>query len=151
MTDGMFCAQYLSQYQEILSKMRLFGTRNCSKLGRSLYLTKCSPAHRAMQYKRKRYSKWEPTPVRCNFTIFKVYNIEIRSNLLPNNLCKLTDQLNVQRRTRAYCACSRCRRNLFSIPRLLETVRYRLKYCFKVLVNQLIKSSQLSTASCQCG
>ena len=38
MTDGMFCAQYLSQYQEILSKMRLFGTRNCSKLGRSLYL-----------------------------------------------------------------------------------------------------------------
>ena len=37
MTDGMFCAQYLSQYQEILSKMRLFGTRNCSKLGRSLY------------------------------------------------------------------------------------------------------------------
>ena len=39
MTDGMFCAQYLSQYQEILSKMRLFGTRNCSKLGRSLYLT----------------------------------------------------------------------------------------------------------------
>ena len=38
MTDGMFCAQYLSQYQEILSKMRLFGTRNCSKLGRSLYI-----------------------------------------------------------------------------------------------------------------
>ena len=37
MTDGMFCAQYPSQYQEILSKMRLLGTRNCSKLGRSLY------------------------------------------------------------------------------------------------------------------
>ena len=37
MTDGMFCAQCLSQYQEILSKTRLFGTRNCSKLGRSLY------------------------------------------------------------------------------------------------------------------
>ena len=30
MTDGMFCAQCLSQYQEILSKTRLFGTRNCS-------------------------------------------------------------------------------------------------------------------------
>ena len=43
MTDGMFCAQCLSQYQEILSKTRLFGTRNCSKLGRSLYpdYTKC--------------------------------------------------------------------------------------------------------------
>ena len=41
MTDGMFCAQCLSQYQEILSKTRLFGTRNCSKLGRSLY----SPVH----------------------------------------------------------------------------------------------------------
>ena len=38
MTDGMFCAQCLSQYQEILSKTRLFGTRNCSKLGRSLYM-----------------------------------------------------------------------------------------------------------------
>ena len=37
-TDGMFCAQCLSQYQEILSKTRLFGTRNCSKLGRSLYI-----------------------------------------------------------------------------------------------------------------
>ena len=37
MTDGMFCAHCLSQYQEILSKTRLFGTRNCSKLGRSLY------------------------------------------------------------------------------------------------------------------
>ena len=42
MTDGMFCAQYLSQYQEILSKMRLFGTRNCSKLGRSLYDIICT-------------------------------------------------------------------------------------------------------------
>ena len=38
MTDGMFCARYLSQYQEIFPKTRLFGTRNCSKLGRSLYL-----------------------------------------------------------------------------------------------------------------
>ena len=26
MTDGMFCVKYLSQYQEILSKARLFGT-----------------------------------------------------------------------------------------------------------------------------
>ena len=43
---------------------------------------------RAMQYKRKRDSKWEPTLVRCNFTSFKVHNIENRSNLLPNNLCK---------------------------------------------------------------
>ena len=41
MTDGMFCAQCLSQYQEILSKTRLFGTRNCSKLGRSLYSCVC--------------------------------------------------------------------------------------------------------------
>ena len=38
MTDGMFCAHCLSRYREILSKTRLFGTRNCSKLGRSLYL-----------------------------------------------------------------------------------------------------------------
>ena len=38
MTDGKFCAQCLSQYQEILSKTQLFGTRNCSKLGRSLYM-----------------------------------------------------------------------------------------------------------------
>ena len=38
MTDGIFYAQYLSQYQKILSKTRLFGTRNCSKLGRSLYI-----------------------------------------------------------------------------------------------------------------
>ena len=37
MTDGMFCAHCLSQYQEILSKTQLFGSRNCSKLGRSLY------------------------------------------------------------------------------------------------------------------
>ena len=36
MTDSMFLAQCLSQYQEILSKTRLFGTRNYSKLGRSL-------------------------------------------------------------------------------------------------------------------
>ena len=38
MTDGMLSAQCLSQYQEILSKTRLFGAGNCSKLGRSLYL-----------------------------------------------------------------------------------------------------------------
>ena len=37
MTDGMFCAKCLSQYQEILSKTRLFGTGNCSKLDRTLY------------------------------------------------------------------------------------------------------------------
>ena len=37
MTDGMFCAKCLSQYQEILSKTRLFGTGKCSKLGRTLY------------------------------------------------------------------------------------------------------------------
>ena len=37
MTDGMFCAKCLSQYQEILSKTRLFGTGKYSKLGRTLY------------------------------------------------------------------------------------------------------------------
>ena len=37
MTDGMFCAKCLSQYQEILSKTRLLGTGNCLKLGRTLY------------------------------------------------------------------------------------------------------------------
>ena len=38
MTDGMLCANCLSQYQEILSKTRLFGTGKCSKLGRTLYI-----------------------------------------------------------------------------------------------------------------
>ena len=38
MTDGMFCAKYLSQYQEILSKTQLFGTGKYSKLGRTLYI-----------------------------------------------------------------------------------------------------------------
>ena len=37
MTDGMFCAKCLSQYQEILSKTRLFETGKYSKLGRTLY------------------------------------------------------------------------------------------------------------------
>ena len=37
MTDGMFCANFLSQYQEILSKTRLFGTGIYSKQGRTLY------------------------------------------------------------------------------------------------------------------
>ena len=37
MTDGMFYAKCLSQYQEILSKMQLFGTGKYSKLGRTLY------------------------------------------------------------------------------------------------------------------
>ena len=39
MTDCMFCAKYLSQYQEILSKTRLFGTGKYSKLGRTLIRT----------------------------------------------------------------------------------------------------------------
>ena len=43
MFGGMFCAQCLSRYQEILSKTRLFGTRNCSKLGRSLYCKRQYP------------------------------------------------------------------------------------------------------------
>ena len=38
MTDGMFCAKCLSQYQEILSKTRLFGTGKYSKLGITLYM-----------------------------------------------------------------------------------------------------------------
>ena len=38
MTDGMFCAKCLSQYQEILSKTRLFETGKYSKLGRTLYV-----------------------------------------------------------------------------------------------------------------
>ena len=38
MTDGKFCAKYMSQYQEILSKMRLFGIGKYSKLGRALYM-----------------------------------------------------------------------------------------------------------------
>ena len=41
MTDGMFCAKCLSQYQEILSKTRLFGTRKYSKLGKTFL---CIPA-----------------------------------------------------------------------------------------------------------
>ena len=36
MTDGMFCVKCLSQYQEILSKTRLFGAGKYSKLGRTL-------------------------------------------------------------------------------------------------------------------
>ena len=47
MTDGTFCAQCLSQCQEILSKTRLFGTRNCSKQGRSL----CMRIHFPILYK----------------------------------------------------------------------------------------------------
>ena len=38
MTDGMFCTNCLSQYQEILSKTRLCGTGKYSKLGRTLYI-----------------------------------------------------------------------------------------------------------------
>ena len=38
MTDGVFCAKCLSQYQEILSKTRLFRTGKYSKLGRTLYI-----------------------------------------------------------------------------------------------------------------
>ena len=37
MTGGMFCANRLSQYQEILSKTRMFETGKYSKLGRTLY------------------------------------------------------------------------------------------------------------------
>ena len=40
MTDGMFCAKCLSQYQGILSKTQLFEmfeTGKYSKLGRTLY------------------------------------------------------------------------------------------------------------------
>ena len=41
--DGMFCANYLSQYQKILSKTRLFGTGKYSKLGRTLYHQSINP------------------------------------------------------------------------------------------------------------
>ena len=37
MTDDMFCANCLSQYQEILSKMRFFGPGKYSKVGRTLF------------------------------------------------------------------------------------------------------------------
>ena len=37
MTDSVFRAKCLSQYQEILSKTRVFGTGKYSKLGRTLY------------------------------------------------------------------------------------------------------------------
>ena len=40
MTGGMFCAKCLSQYQEILSKTRLFGTGKYSKLGRTQELNR---------------------------------------------------------------------------------------------------------------
>ena len=50
MTDGIFCGNCLSQYQEILSKARLFGTGKYSKLDRILHKVLINNGLHSFQY-----------------------------------------------------------------------------------------------------
>ena len=86
MTDGMFRAKCLSQYKEILSKTRLFGTGKNSKLGRTVGGKKgnrTEPNHRIIpdraygNFRYLRYRVLPPSPAepanatfRANIALF---------------------------------------------------------------------------------